>query len=124
MRYNLGFVLAKQGRAQEALPHLQKALELHPDSSEARYQLASVLRALNQTERAREQLKQFELEKQQGVQENVAAVKASTANRLLEDGDAKGAIQAYQEALKARARQRQDLLQSGAGARQRRRPRG
>ena len=31
----------------------------------------------------------------------MAAAKASTANRLLEDGDEKGAIQAYQEALKA-----------------------
>jgi tetratricopeptide (TPR) repeat protein len=100
VRYNLGFVLRKESKPAEALPHLQKALELHPDSSEVRFRLANVLRALKQTEAARAELKQFETEKQQGVQENQAAVKASTANRLLEDGDARGAVQAYQEALK------------------------
>src|SRR5206468_227947 len=100
VRYNLGFVLAKLGKPREALPHLQKALELHPDSSEARFQLAGVLRALNQTDLARKELRQFETEKQQGVQENVAAVKATDANRLFQQGDPRGAADAYREALK------------------------
>src|SRR5579864_2983691 len=52
-RYNLGFVLAKLAKPQEALPHLEKARQLRPDSTEARFQLASVLKTLKQDDRAR-----------------------------------------------------------------------
>ena len=43
--YDLGFVLLKEGKAKEALPQLQRAFQIRPDSAEAHFQLANVLSA-------------------------------------------------------------------------------
>jgi Tfp pilus assembly protein PilF len=100
IRYNLGFVLIRLGRNEEAARHLKKALELNPRSSEARYQLARALRGFEQHERAQAELKIFEQQKQAGVQENAAAVLAHLANQYLDAGDARRAAETYREALR------------------------
>ena len=98
-RYNLGFVLAKLGRPQEALVHLEKAAQLNATSSEARFQLAAVLRSLGQEERAREELEGFQEKKQQSVKEDVAGTKVNQANEYFQLGEYQRAADLYREAL-------------------------
>ena len=99
VRYNLGFVLAKLARPLEALPHLEKAKQLRPDSTEARFQLATVLKALKQDERARVEFQFVEQQKRRTAMENVAGTKSNQANVLLESGDVSQAIALYREVL-------------------------
>jgi len=98
-RYNLGFVLARLGRPAEARPELEAALKLSPDSSKARFQLASVLRALGLKEEANQELSVFEQQKKEGVQEDVAGVKANQANADLQSGDPQKAAALYRESI-------------------------
>ncbi len=100
VEYDLGFVLARQQKPQEALPRFQRALKLQPDSAEAKFQLASVLKALNRPEEATAELDEFRHEKQRSVDENIAAATGNTANQLLAKGEWKGAAEKYREALK------------------------
>ena len=79
---------------------LEKAQQLKPDSAEVRFQRASVLRALKQYDRAREELKIFEQQKQDSVKETVAGTEANQANTYLESGDARKAVEIYREALR------------------------
>jgi tetratricopeptide (TPR) repeat protein len=99
-RYALGFVLARERKPRAALPQLQKALEIRPDSSESKFQLAGVLKSLNRTEEAKSKLQDVRKEKQQSVASNVAAAAGAGANQLLTRGDAKQAAERYREALK------------------------
>jgi tetratricopeptide (TPR) repeat protein len=78
-RYNLGFVLARLSKPQEALPHLEKARQLRPESTEARFQLASVLKTLKQDDRARIEFAAVGEQKNRSVQENVAGMKSNQA---------------------------------------------
>src|SRR5581483_264655 len=99
VQYDLGFVLAHEGKPREALPRLQKALELQPQSAEARFQLAHVLKALNRTNEASVELGEFRQQKQRSVEENLAAAAGNAANQLLQDGHSKEAAEKYREAL-------------------------
>ena len=98
-RYSLGYVLARLGRPAEARPELEAALKLSPDSSKARFQLASVLRALGQKDEANQELSAFEKQKEQGVKQDVAGVKANQANADLQAGDPQKAVALYRESL-------------------------
>jgi tetratricopeptide (TPR) repeat protein len=100
LQYDLGFVLAHEGRPQEAMPRLRKALELQPQSAEAKFQLANVLKALSRTSEANAELGEFRQEKQRSVEENMAAAAGNDANQLLAKGDSKGAAERYRDALK------------------------
>ncbi len=97
--YDLGFVLLKEGKAKEALPQLQRAIKIRPDSAEAHFQLASVLRALNMPAEAGKELDEFRQQKQQSVDENIAAAAGNEANQLLSRGDYKAAAESYRKAL-------------------------
>jgi tetratricopeptide (TPR) repeat protein len=79
---------------------LEKAKQLSPDSSEVRFQLAGVLRALKQSDRSREEFKVFEEQKQANLQVNIGTTKAMQANQYLESGDAAHAVEFYREAIR------------------------
>ena len=98
-RYNLGFVLAKLSKPQEACFQLEKALQLNPSSSEAQFQLAAVLRSLGQEQKAQEELAKFQEKKQESVKENVAGTKVNQANQFFESGEYEHAVDYYRQAL-------------------------
>jgi tetratricopeptide (TPR) repeat protein len=98
-RYNLGFVLAKLGKAKEARGQLEQALQLNPASSEARFQLMSVLRTLGEEQKAGEELRSFQHQKQETVNEDVAGVKANQANEFMRNGEVQRAVDLYREAI-------------------------
>ena len=98
-RYNLGFVLAHLGRPAEARTQLEAALKLSPDSSKARFQLASVLRALGLKDEATKELNVFQQEKQEGMKQTSAVVKASEANQDLQSGDPQKAVALYRDSI-------------------------
>ena len=91
--------LAKLGKPAEARVQLEKALQLNPDSSEARFQLASVLRSLGQKDQANEELKIFQQKKEESVKEDVAGTKVNQANQYLVTGEVQKAIDLYRKAL-------------------------
>ncbi|REK07334.1 MAG: tetratricopeptide repeat protein [Acidobacteria bacterium] len=55
----LGSLLAASGRHEEALPHLQQAVEALPDSADASFRLATSLRAVDRVEEASEAVARF-----------------------------------------------------------------
>ena len=57
-QYDLGFVLSKEGKPDEALPHAKRAVQLRPDASEAHFLLANILRSLNRTDAANQEMGQ------------------------------------------------------------------
>ena len=50
--HNLGTLLAKMGRTNEAMIHLQKAVELKPNNAEAHNNLGILLAKMGQTDEA------------------------------------------------------------------------
>lgn len=100
-RYSLGFVLAHLGRPAEAKPELEAAVKLSPDSSKARFQLASVLRTLGLKDEANHELDIFQHQKQEGVRQVSATVKANEANQDLQSGDPERAVALYRESIEA-----------------------
>ena len=98
--YNYGFVLMRLGRFAEAKQHLEEARQLRPDSEEVLFQLANVLRRLNQNDQAQQELAKFKERKTQQRQEDIAGTTANRANQALQEGDPKSAIQGYRDALK------------------------
>ena len=92
VRYNLGFVMAKLGKKQEARQQLEKAVQLKPSSSEAKFQLATVLRSLGLDEQAQQKLKAFEQKKQATVKEHVRWHQSKPGDEYLQSGDAQQAV--------------------------------
>jgi len=74
-----------------ALPQLQRALEIRTDSSEARFQIANVLKALDLRDESNKEMGEFRQRKQHSVDENIAAAAGNDANNLLSRGDPKSA---------------------------------
>jgi len=73
-QYNYGFVLARLDQLTEARRHLEKARTLEPDSEEAQFQLATVLRKLGEGDAARRELAEFEQRKKQDRLSNIASM--------------------------------------------------
>ena len=67
-------------------------MQLNPASSEARFQLAAVLRSLGQEQKARKELEDFQEKKQQSVKENVAGTKVNQANEYFQAGEYQRAV--------------------------------
>src|SRR5207302_953810 len=100
MHYELGAVLEKLGRLDEARTHLERAEQLDAGSQEVRFHLANVLRKLHDEHRAGQELQAFQKMKEQGIQSARVGALANKANQLMEQGDARGAVAVYQQSLK------------------------
>ena len=57
------------------------------------------MRSLGQQDQAREQLKIFEQQKQEGVQQDVAGTKANQANEYLRTGEVQKAVDLYRQSI-------------------------
>jgi tetratricopeptide (TPR) repeat protein len=97
--YDLGFVLAKEGKPAEALRQLQRAVQLRPSASEPHFQLAKVYKTLGHEEEANKEMSLFRQEKQQSAEEDVASATGADANQLLFKGDPGSAAESYRKAL-------------------------
>jgi tetratricopeptide (TPR) repeat protein len=97
--YELGVVLARSGGDNEAIKELQTAVKLKPDGAEARYQLGLILERKKDGRAAKEQIEAFEQLKQGTTRQSLATPWSNRANELLKQGNAKGAVEAYQKAL-------------------------
>lgn len=103
-RYELGLALFRLGKAQDARRQLEKAKQLSPRSTEIRYQFATVLRYLGEEKAARGELRSFHSLKQEQHAIADASRAVNLGNELLAQGDARGAADAYRQALKADGR--------------------
>ena len=99
-RYDLGASLARLGETDQAIEQLQEAKKLKPDGSEATYDLGLLLMKKNAQQAARGELGQFEQLKVQIDQRMRAGVPNNQGNDLLEHGQVREAVAAYQEAVK------------------------
>ena len=98
--YELGIVLEKLEKLEEAKTHFEKAKELNPNSAEARFRLAKVLRRLKDQLRASEELRVFQRITEQGIKDVRAVRVNNDAGELLDRGDAVGAVRLYEESIK------------------------
>jgi tetratricopeptide (TPR) repeat protein len=98
-RYSLGLVLTRLSRPAEALPQLQAAVKLDPDSSKAHFQLAAVLRQLGQADQAGQELTVLHQKMNARVNQDVAGAKANQANREMQAGNPRRAVDLYRESL-------------------------
>jgi tetratricopeptide (TPR) repeat protein len=98
---NLGIALSRLHDPTAAKAHLEKALELGNTEPETRFELASVFRALGQTDDAKQEMLRY----QQAVKDNdnasLAVSKAAEAAQALSKGDAQRAVQLYRDAFDA-----------------------
>lgn len=94
---HLGVALARYGRHDEAVAHLEEALRLRPAYAEARYDLALSLRATGRTAEARRELERA-LEQEPGWIEARSALGAL----LAESGDTAGALRHLEAAVRAK----------------------
>ena len=100
-RYNLGVVLAELKDYRGAKLHLEKAIELGATEPQIRFKLASVLRALGESEEAQEQLKLYQQELQDQNNRTLAASKAAQGDKEFAGGDPQKAVAFYREAVGA-----------------------
>ena len=100
-RYNLGVVLAELKDSRGAEVQLEKAIELGAKEPQIRFKLASVLRALGETEQAQAQLKLYQKELQEQNDRTLAASKAAQGDKELATGAPQKAVAFYREAVGA-----------------------
>lgn len=100
VRYHLGSALARSGQDAEAIKQLRAAAQLRPEASEPHFELWRVLRRAGDVTEAADELKTSELLKQKAGQIERAGLLTPKGNQLLQAGDARGAVEAYREALK------------------------
>jgi Tfp pilus assembly protein PilF len=92
---NLGNMLLKQGRLQEAIGHYEQALMVKPDCAEAHGDLGNALVLARKLEQAIEQYEQA-----LQIQPQNAAAHNNLGNALLRAGKVKEAIEHYEQALR------------------------
>jgi tetratricopeptide (TPR) repeat protein len=76
--YYLGQIALLERRFENALAHLQRALEADPDATEVHYPLAQAYRALGRKELARDHLRRFALKTPQAEDPLLAQLEAAT----------------------------------------------
>ena len=98
---NLGIALSRLHDSAAAKVELQKAIDLGNPEPETYFELANVLRALGQTDAARDEMLHY----QEIVKENnntiLAISKAGEASQALDKGDTQHAVELYREAFAA-----------------------
>jgi tetratricopeptide (TPR) repeat protein len=98
-RYNLGLVLARSGNLQEAQQQLETAVKLNPRAPGAHYELSLIYAKKKDPERSKEESQAFQRARSRSDEDwnfDLLRIKGSD---FLQKGDAKGAAEAYREAL-------------------------
>ena len=98
---NLGIALSRLHDPTDAKAHLEKALELGNTEPETRFELANVLRALGQTDEAKQEMLRYQQAVKDSNNASLAVSKAAEAAQALSKGDAQRAVQLYREAFDA-----------------------
>ena len=104
LQYNLGLVILRSGRAKEAVPHLQKAIQLDPAAEGPRLQLAIALKGLNQTQQSAKVYQDVRQTEQANLLKNQFATEGAKANQLLASGQAAQAAEVYRQMLQIQPR--------------------
>jgi tetratricopeptide (TPR) repeat protein len=104
LQFNLGLVMLRSGRAKEAVPHLQKAIQLDPAAEAPRLQLAIALKDLNQTQNSAKVYQDVRETEQANLLKNQFTTEGAKANQLLAAGQAAQAAEVYRQMLKIQPR--------------------
>jgi FimV-like protein len=99
IRYDLGASLAKAGKTEEAIEQLRAAERINPDFADTHYQLALQLQKQGDVDRSQREMQIFEGLKSQASQEISAGTFNNEGNRLLQEGKAREAAEAYRKAV-------------------------
>jgi tetratricopeptide (TPR) repeat protein len=104
LQFNLGLVILRSGRAKEAVPHLQKAIQLDPASEGPRLQLAIALKDLKQTQQSAKVYQDVRETEQTNLLKNQFTTEGAKANQLLAAGQAAQATEVYRRMLQIQPR--------------------
>ncbi len=104
LQFNLGLVLLRTGRAKDAVPHLQKAIQLDPAAEGPRLQLAIALKGLNQTQQSAKVYQDVRQTEQANLLKNQFTTEGAKANQLLASGQADQAAEVYRQMLQVQPR--------------------
>ena len=104
LQFNLGLVILRSGRAKEAVPHLQKAIQLDPTSEGPRLQLAIALKDLKQTQQSAKVYQDVRETEQSNLLKNQFTTEGAKANQLLAAGQAAQAAEVYRQMLQIQPR--------------------
>ena len=99
VQFNLGVVLARQKKLQQAREHLKRAKALDPESKKVRFELLSLLRELGDTEAVRAESAAFEERQRLSRSESMAEKAAALGSAYLKAGDAAAALREYRQAI-------------------------
>jgi len=99
IRYDLGSELAKAGNTKQAIEQLLAAEKLNPAFADTHYQLALQLHKQGETARSKQEIQLFQNLKTQVTDETEAGNLNNKANRLLQEGKAQEAADAYRKAV-------------------------
>jgi len=99
IRYELGSALAKTGKTNEAIEQLVVAERISPHFADTHYQLALQLRKQGEVKRSKQEMEIFQGLKHQENDETIAGNLNNEGNRLLEEGKAREAAEAYRKAV-------------------------
>ena len=97
--YDLGSALAKTGKTGEAIEQLDAAEKINPAFADAHYQLALQLRKQGDVPRSKQEMQIFQKLKNTENEETTAGNLNNEGNRLLEEGKAREAAEAYRKAV-------------------------
>ena len=104
LQFNLGLVILRSGRAKEAVPHLQKAIQLDPAAEGPRLQLAIALKDLNETQKSAKVYQDVRETEQSNLLKNQFTTEGAKANQLLAAGQAAQAAEVYRQMLQIQPR--------------------
>lgn len=104
LQFNLGLVILRSGRAKEAVPYLQKAIQLDPAAEGPRLQLAIALKDLNETQKSAKVYQDVRETEQANLLKNQFTTEGAKANQLLASGQAAQAAEVYRQMLQIQPR--------------------
>jgi tetratricopeptide (TPR) repeat protein len=99
IHYDLGIALAKSGRTSDGIQQLEFASRVNPGSPETHYQLALQYRKQGDLTRSKQEMQVFQELKGQENAKTAAGNLNNEASRLLQEGKAEEAVEAYRKAV-------------------------